>query len=119
MSGAQLIMSRLRHVRFVECKLDLAALRMITGEHVTAERCVLTGADLYAMSASPLVLHDCDLTGADVSQLSSADVRLQGSRLDGLIGAASLRAAAIDSAQILPLAMAMFDSLGIRIEDER
>ena len=57
---------------------------------------------------------DCDLTGADVSQATLDGVKLHGSDLADIVGSALLRDVEIDSTQVVAVALAVFDSIGIR-----
>lgn len=117
MSGAMFPDVRLRHVRFVGCRLDATAFRMAVASHVRFESCQLQGADLYAADLSGSVFADCDLSGADLSQARLTGARLHGSDVTDIVGSAALRDVEIDSGQIVPIALAVFDGLGIRITE--
>jgi uncharacterized protein YjbI with pentapeptide repeats len=111
--------SRLRHVRFVRCRLDGAALRMVKAESVAFEACDLTGADLSMAELTTSWFHDCNLERLDVSQARLAGTELHGSELVGVIGGQALAGTHIDSSQIVPLAFLVFDALGIAVTEER
>ncbi len=110
---------RLRDVRFVECRLDGAELRMSDLDRVQFDHCNLAGADFYAARLSRIRLFDSDLTGVEFSKAVVTDGRLHGSKLESLRGAGYLRDVTIDSAQILPMALQVFSSVGIDVDDER
>jgi uncharacterized protein YjbI with pentapeptide repeats len=92
---------------------------MVTGERVQFDRGALQGADFYGARLEGLRLFDCDLSGAQFSQAVLRDARLHGSKLEGLRGAESLRGVAIDSTQVLPMALQLFASLGVKVDDDR
>src|SRR3990170_4491223 len=50
MAGLVLVNGKLRHVRFVDCKLDESNQRFINAEHVVWEGCSLAGADFMEAS---------------------------------------------------------------------
>jgi uncharacterized protein YjbI with pentapeptide repeats len=117
MSGFGLALGRLRDVRFVDCRLDGANLRMVDAERVGFEGCQLTEADGYGAKAVDVSFTDCDLTGAELSQATLTGARFLRSRLADLRGATALAGAVIDSGQIVPLALGLFAALEITVED--
>lgn len=117
LSGTLFGAARLRDVRFTECRMDGAHLRSVRGERLWIERCTATNLDLAASEVTGARLVDCDLGRLDVSQARLPGVRLHGSLLDGLLGASSLRDAHIDATQIVPLALRMFEAVGIVVDD--
>jgi uncharacterized protein YjbI with pentapeptide repeats len=119
MLGLSVPAGRLRDVRFVECRLDGAEFRMSDCDQVQFDRCNLVGADFYAARLSRVHLFDSDLTGVEFSKAILKDGRLHGSRLESLRGASALRNVTIDSSQILPMALQVFSSVGIDVDDER
>jgi uncharacterized protein YjbI with pentapeptide repeats len=118
MTGVVLAGARLEDVRFVECRVDEANLRMITGDRVAFERCMLTGADFYDARLSAARFSECDLRGSEFSKADVRGARFHGSDVSGLRGAAHLKGAHIDGAQILPLAVQVFAAMGITVEGE-
>jgi uncharacterized protein YjbI with pentapeptide repeats len=117
MSGALFPEARLRHVRFVGCRMDSVGLRMVVAPNVRFESCQLPGADLYAADLGGSAFIDCDLTGADVSQATLAGAKLHGSDLADVVGSAALRDVEIDPTQVVAVALAVFDSIGIRVTE--
>jgi uncharacterized protein YjbI with pentapeptide repeats len=117
MSGAMFPEARLRHVRFAACRMDGAAFRMAVAPHTRFDSCQLPGADLYAADLAASAFIDCDLSGADMSQAKLAGARLHGSDLTDVAGSAALRDLDIDGSQVVPLALAIFDSIGIRVTE--
>jgi uncharacterized protein YjbI with pentapeptide repeats len=119
MLGFRLPQARLRDIRFIECRLDGAEFRVSDGDRMQFDRCSLVGADFYSARLARVRFFDSDLTDAEFSKAEFADARLQGSKLERLRGAGYLRNVTIDSTQIIPMAMQVFGSAGIKIDDER
>lgn len=118
LSGTVLTSSSLRHVRWSRCRADDVVLRFTTSEQILFEECAMGGADLASASVTGGRILGSDLTSADVSQAKLPGLRLQGSTLDGVRGASALRGVVIASAQVVPVALAVFAGLGIEIDDE-
>jgi uncharacterized protein YjbI with pentapeptide repeats len=118
MGGVGLAQAELTDVRFAESKLTEANLRMARLVRVHFEDCDLRTADLYDTTLDQTRFLACDLRGLDLWKASISDIWLHGSRVDELHNAEALRGARIDPSQIVPLALAMFDSLGISVDDE-
>lgn len=75
-----------------------------------------SGAALSRLSVTRVVR--CDLTRADFTKAALPGVHLDGSTLADVQGGEALRGVVITSDQVVPLALAIFSSLGIRIDDE-
>jgi uncharacterized protein YjbI with pentapeptide repeats len=118
MSGAVVSQSRLRHVRFLEDKLDGADFRIVTAERVVFDQCAMADADFYDARLQSVDFDRCDLRRAHMSGVVARDLRLHGSQLEGLRGAASLRGASITFDQVLPLALGLFNEVGIKVTDD-
>ncbi len=118
MSGAVLAGARLRDVRFEECSLDDANLRMIDAERVTLSGCALVAADLHGAQIASAQFARCDLRGADFTKARLRDVDLRSSEVTGLRGAGTLRGATIDSAQVIALAHSLAAAVGVRVVDD-
>jgi uncharacterized protein YjbI with pentapeptide repeats len=116
--GLHLPAVELHDVRFVGCRLDDSVLRSARGEHVVFEDCSMRGVDLRATELARSSFFGCDLDRAELHDARLVDGRFHGSEVGGLRGAASLRDLTIDSSQILPLALAMYSSLRIHVDDE-
>lgn len=137
LSGLDLTEARLLRVRVVGCraemleagmvhasdvvvvdsKLTSAGLRMARLERVRLEGSDLRGVELLEATLESVVIEGCDLTGADLRGARMSDVALKGSDLDGVLGAEALAGATIDPSQVIPVALALFSSLGIRLAD--
>src|SRR6476619_8175040 len=118
MSGIVLAGGRLRDVVLKGCKLDEANLRGTVGERIRFEGCVMTGADLSGVRYTGARMVDCDLSRAEFAAAQLRGARLHGSELEGIRGAESLKGVVIGSTQLVPLALRLFQSLGITIDDE-
>ena len=104
-------------VRFVDCQLDDASLRMCRGDHVGFEGCSMRSADLYGSELAQVHLYNCDLTGAELSHAKLRGARLHGSTLDGVHGVESLHGTVIDAALAVPLGLLLLGAAGITIDD--
>jgi uncharacterized protein YjbI with pentapeptide repeats len=109
--------AQLRDVLVDGCTLDGAALRMARGERVAMTGCSLRGLDLTGSVIEGARLEHSDLTDADLSAVRLPGGRLVGSTLEGLRGGESLRDVVIDSSQVHPLALQVFRSLGIVVDE--
>jgi uncharacterized protein YjbI with pentapeptide repeats len=119
MSGVMLTRSALRDVRFAGCRLDDANFRMSEAKAVAFEDADLRRSDFYASDLTGTRFFDCDLTSAEFSKATAASVRFHGSTLHDLKGGQYLAGAVIESAQVLPVALAVLAGLQIGIDDER
>jgi uncharacterized protein YjbI with pentapeptide repeats len=106
-------------VKFSDCRMRMGNLRMAQGARVLFDHCDLGEADFYAARLESLSVFDCNLADVDFSQAKLPGARLHGSSLDGIKGASSLRGVVIDSSQVLPMALQMFGSMGVSVDDER
>jgi uncharacterized protein YjbI with pentapeptide repeats len=84
---------------------------------VTFEDCVLLEPDFGAATLTSVTFEGCTLTGAQWSNATLANVDLSGARLVAPLGLTSLRGAVISRIQLLDLADAFADQLGIRVRD--
>ena len=118
MTGVVISQSRLNHVRFNECKLDEANLRLVQADHVEMTDCSLIDADFYEARLSKSAFDGCDLRGCDFSKASVQGLRLGRSRLDGVRGGMSIGGVVVTGDQVLPLALSLFGELRIEIQNE-
>jgi uncharacterized protein YjbI with pentapeptide repeats len=109
--------AELSDVRFIECKLDDANLRMTTWKRSVLDGCVLTGSDFREAKLATTRFEHCDLTRVDFTKAALPGVSLAGSTLTEIRGADSLKGVVITGDQVVPLAIAMFATLGIQIDD--
>ena len=118
-SAADLSATRLTDIQFQQCKLDDVNVRMANLARVELVESTLHDADFVGVSGSDVAMYDCDLTRATFTKTKFTALALHGSILDGLIGAAALTSAVIDSNQTLPFAMALLAGHGVRVNDDR
>jgi uncharacterized protein YjbI with pentapeptide repeats len=116
MSGLIASGAELTDVLFADCKLDDANLRMTTWERSLLDGCVMTGSDFQEANLTTTRFGGCDLTGVNFTKVRLSGVSLAGSTLTDIGGADSLRGVTITGEQVVPLAFAMFATMGIRID---
>jgi uncharacterized protein YjbI with pentapeptide repeats len=117
MSGLSAPNLRAHHVRFTDCRADGASFRMSAWDICELSEVNLGDVDFSGSKLSGVHLLGCDLTGADFTKATTSALALHGSTLEGIKGAANLRGA-IASDQVLTLALRMFASLGIVVDDD-
>jgi uncharacterized protein YjbI with pentapeptide repeats len=116
-SGLVLDASTLHDVVFRACKLDTASLRSIDTQRVVFEDCVLSDADLSGARLPHARFTRCDLRGARFAKADARGARLHGSLLDGLRDADALRGVRVGEEQIASLGLALFEALGIVVDE--
>ena len=114
-SAIELPQANLREVSFVDCKLDNANFRLAKLQRVRFDASVLGGAEFVGAQLADMSFDGSDLAGADVSNTKCAAVDLRGARLDGLRGVASLAGSTIGADQLVGLAPALAQALGLRV----
>jgi uncharacterized protein YjbI with pentapeptide repeats len=115
LSSVELPQARLRDVTFTNCRLDDANFRLSALEGVRFDTCACSAAEFIGAQLERVVFNGSDLAFADVSQMRCADVDLRGARLDGLRGVGALSGATIGADQVVVLAPALAQALGMRI----
>jgi len=108
---------RATDVVVVDTKLSTAGLRMTAWERSAFEGCDLRRAELMEASLDGVEMTGCDLTGADVTRARMVDVRFRSTRLDDLAGATALAGATVEATQVVPVGLALFAALGIRLDE--
>ena len=98
-------------------KIDFLNLRGATLREVTFEDCVLVEPDFADATLTQVSFDGCTLTMPQWSQATLKQVDLSGARLVAPLGLTSLRGAIIGRAQLIELADAFADQLGIRVRD--
>jgi uncharacterized protein YjbI with pentapeptide repeats len=117
-SGLQAQHSRFEDVAFFDCKVDGANFRMTKWESVEFRQCDLVDADFYGSTLPGSRFEGCDLSGTQFSKADLTGARLHGSTLDRIHGADSLRGVIIGSDQVIPVALAVFGTFKIVVDDE-
>ncbi len=118
LTGTMLTAARLQDVVIDNCSARMANFRSTRAGYLLIHDTALIDADFYAAAFTDSAVLDSDLSGANVTDLRAGGLALHGSRIDALIGPASLAGARIDAAQLVPLGAALVHALGIR-ETER
>lgn len=98
-------------------KVDYLNLRGARLREVRFEDCVLLEPDFADATLTDVTFDGCVLTTAQWSKATLATVDLSGARLVAPQGLTSLRGATISRVQLIELADALADQLGIRIRD--
>jgi uncharacterized protein YjbI with pentapeptide repeats len=117
LTGADLAESTFRDVRFVGCRLDLAAARLSRFERVVFSDCRLEELDLYGSQLQDVLFERCVLREATISGVKSKRVELRGCDLTGLRGAEALRGMRMPWNDVLENAPLFAAVVGIEIVD--
>lgn len=117
LSGLSAPNLRAHHVRFTDCRADGVSFRMSTWDTCELSEANLREVDFYGAKLARVHFLGCDLTGADFSKTVTSALALHGSTLEDLKGAANLRGA-IAGDQVLTLALRVFASMGIVVDDD-
>jgi uncharacterized protein YjbI with pentapeptide repeats len=117
LTGADLAESTFRDVRFVGCRLDLAAARLSKFERVVFSDCRLEELDLYGSQLKDVLFERCVLREATISAVTSERVELRGCDLTGLRGAEALRGVRMPWNDVLENAPLFAGVAGIEIVD--
>jgi uncharacterized protein YjbI with pentapeptide repeats len=117
LTGVNLAEAQIEEVSFRGCKLDYANFRHSTIKHVSFEDCVLARADFQGANLDSTRFSGCDLLEADFSKARLERVDLRGSELALAGSVLGLRGAIIEPLQLMELARALAQELGITVED--
>jgi uncharacterized protein YjbI with pentapeptide repeats len=118
LSGLQAQQSHFDDVAFFGCKIDKANFRMTEWKSAEFHDCELVEADFYQSSLPGSRFQSCDLSGAELSKADLSRSQLNGSKLERIQGAEGLRGVIIGSDQVIPVALAVFGTLNITVDDE-
>ncbi len=117
LTGLSLAEAEIEESSFTACKLDFANFRNSSLKRVSFEDCVLTGADFQGARIDASLFRGCELIDTDFSGARLSRVDLRGSRLALAGSVRGMRGAIVDSVQLIDLAEALADELGILVED--
>ena len=98
-------------------KVDYLNLRAATLREVRFEDCLLLEPDFAEANMTDVTFDGCVLTSAQWSKATLSGVDLSHARLAAPLGLTSLRGATISRGQLIELADAFADQLGIRVAD--
>jgi uncharacterized protein YjbI with pentapeptide repeats len=117
-SSIDLSQSTLGHVTFEDCRLDDANLRLARLHNVRFRTSMLGAADFIGAQIEDVAFDGCDLAGADFTSARGSAVDLRRARLDGLVGIGALAGATIAFDQLIGLAPALAQALGLHIDTD-
>ncbi len=116
LTGADLSGARLTDVELVRCSLRYANLRMTRLERVRFVDCTLDEADAYEAEATDVEFVDTALSEVNVDRLRAERVDLRGATSLALTGIGSLAGCLIDETQLMALAYPLAFAAGLGIE---
>jgi uncharacterized protein YjbI with pentapeptide repeats len=117
-SGLQATRTQFADVALVDCKADAASFRMTVWERAEFRDCNLVESDFTGAKLPGTRLEGCDLAKADLTKADLTGTRLHRSNLADVRGGDALRGVTIGSDQLIPVALAVFASMKIRIDDD-
>jgi uncharacterized protein YjbI with pentapeptide repeats len=117
LTGAELAEAMLTDVTFVDCRLDLAGLRMAKLERVVFRDCRMSECDLYEASLTDVLFERCELREATVSGVKLERAEFRGCDLAGLRGVEALRGARMPWNDVLENGPLFASALGLEIID--
>lgn len=112
---AELYESGLAEVRVADSKMDLVNLRGASVTDVELRGCTITELDLGGAKVRRLRVADTGISTLDLSGASLEHVDLRGARLERIIGLTGLRGATISPEQLVELAPALAEHLGLDV----
>lgn len=117
LTGADLAESMFRDVRFLGCRLDLAAARFSKFERVVFSDCRLEELDLQGSQLKDVLFERCVLREATFSGVKVERVEMRGCDLTGLRGAEALRGVRMPWNDVLENAPLFANVAGVDIVD--
>lgn len=116
LAGPQMPAAHLTRVVFQDCKLDSLNLREAKLTDVRFDNCLLREADLSRAGLQRVSFPGSRLANADFSRATLEKVDLRGAELEISGGAECLRGATISTSQLMDLAPAFAQALGITVD---
>jgi uncharacterized protein YjbI with pentapeptide repeats len=118
LAGVEAYGAKLRRVTFQECKINTLNLRGATIQDVVFDRCEVAEVDLGAATLTNVTFPGSTIRQLRVAEATLTKVDFRGAaELDIAGGCESLRGAVITSTQLLALAPALAQTLGIVVND--
>jgi uncharacterized protein YjbI with pentapeptide repeats len=117
LTGADLAEATLSDVTFVDCRLDLAGLRMAKLERVVFRDCRMGECDLYEASLTDVLFEGCELREATFTGVKAKRVELRACDLANLQGVEALRGARMPWNDVLQNGPLFASALGFEIVD--
>ncbi|MCH8562630.1 pentapeptide repeat-containing protein [Nesterenkonia sp. YGD6] len=99
------------------CKLDLVNLRNAVIADVLFENCTIAELDISGARATRVRFSDCTVGTLEAREARLKDVDLRGARLSRIVGLAGLKGAVISEEQLVELAPALAEHLGLLVSE--
>jgi uncharacterized protein YjbI with pentapeptide repeats len=115
LTGLRVAEAEVRDVVWRGCGADMATFRHARLLHVTFQDCSLREADFAGMRGELVRFTGCDLRGASFHHADLARCELRGCRLDDIDGVEGLRGASLELDQLIDLAPALAQAMGIGV----
>jgi uncharacterized protein YjbI with pentapeptide repeats len=117
LTGSELAEASLEDVTFVDCRLDLAGLRLAKLERVVFRDCRMEECDLYGATLTDALFERCALRQARLAKARLERVELRGCDLTGLDGVEALRGVRMPWNDVLENAPLFASAVGIETVD--
>jgi len=117
LTGAVLAGVSLRDVSFVECRMDLAAIRFGRLERVRFENCRMEEIDLYEAKLSSVVFAGCGLTNASLGKTAFSSCEMHECDLDGIGNPEQLHGVGMPWPDIVRSAAVLAAAAGVEVVD--
>ena len=119
LTGAVLAGVSLRDMSFVDCRMDLSAIRFGRLERVRFENCRMEEIDLYEAKLSSVIFAGCALTNASLAKATFASCEMYECDLDGIGNPEQLRGVGMPWPDIVRSARVLAAAAGIHVVDTR
>ncbi|MGA0569030.1 pentapeptide repeat-containing protein [Rathayibacter sp. KR2-224] len=116
LGAVELYESTWNSVRLSGCKLGFVNLRASELIDVSFEDCTIDELDLGGASATRVAFSGCRIGVLEASHARLADVDLRGADLEVVRGISSLNGATVSFEQLITLAPALAEELGLRVD---
>jgi uncharacterized protein YjbI with pentapeptide repeats len=117
-AGAQVYGADLRRITFSGCKLDSVNFRGSSLTAVTFDRCVLRDVDFGGATLTGCAFAGSELSRTDFTKAHLEGTDLRGAELGIVVDPDSLRGAIISTAQLVMLAPALAECMGVVVSDD-
>lgn len=117
LTGAVLAGVSLRDASFVDCRMDLSAIRVGRLERVRFENCRMDEIDLYKAELSSVVFAGCGLTNASLAKAAFASCEMHECDLDGIGSPEQLRGVGMPWPDIVRSAAVLAAAAGLHVVD--
>jgi uncharacterized protein YjbI with pentapeptide repeats len=117
LTGAVLAGASLRDMSFVDCRMDLSAIRFGRLERVRFENCRMEEIDLYEARLSSVVFAGCGLTNASLAKAAFSSCEMHECDLAGIGNPEQLRGVGMPWPDIVRSAAVLAAAAGVRVID--